>query len=171
MRKRIAVACVALAGCSLLFDLDRFDKGSATPTDAGSDRTLADVATGDDGDDGSTAPGDDSGTGGDTGTDANVCHPETEPNEDTTHHSTVLPGGNCGAISTPGDIDVWEWDQVGTGSLTMQASSSLHYDISGPGTNSMNNGTNQTKGVDTGHWQIMIFSQTGQTATYTLTLQ
>ncbi len=155
----------ALSGCSLLIDLDHLDRGgplaNVAATDAGSG-----------GGDG-TARGDDGGGSIDSGPDAAAaCQKETEPNEAITEASRLTKGANCGAIDPIGDVDVWAFTQVGTGSLTVQGTDNLHYDIRGPGTTASTDGSGPTtRTVSDGNWTITIFANDGMTGSYTITLE
>ena len=169
-----AAACVAaLASCSLLVDLDRFDRGSGAraATDAGA--TSPDGAS-------DAAPGArdaSSSTGDGDGADATTpCHGETEPNDDPTTASIVVKGRNCGVIGATGDaIDYWAFDQVGAGTLIVSSPStdvSIAVALAGGGGSKTYDGPiDASIAVTTGHWSISAFGDGAAAASYELELQ
>ncbi len=151
-----------LCGCSLLVDLDRFDRGGsradASPTDTGAAKAGDDATSASDGGGGRDAtPGDDGGGPIDSGNDAMmVCNQEKEPNDTAGTASTLVVGQNCGMMD-PSDEDYWAWTQPGPGSITTSATGNdIEFHITGPGTTVDQVGGGSSTPIGTGTWQIRV---------------
>lgn len=95
------LACAAFAltaGCSLLWEMDRYEGGARTRADGGGTESTSSSGGS------SSASGEGSRDGGST---QSGCNGEAEPNETESTATDLRGGRTCGKLESRGDIDNW----------------------------------------------------------------